>query len=217
MLAAPVRQEIDHRTIKLIVGLIALTLAGLTGLFAGFTIDSISASYYVGGWSQTIFIGFLFAIAAFLLAYNGTTRWEMALAKVAAAAAAGVALFPCSCGGHKAVPYVHGISAAVMFLILAFFSYGFYRRARDKNHTRANIRAVIYALCSLAIVLAILALGYDSLFANPISNVFPQFTYFGEATGLIAFGISWLLASRVLPGLTAENERFSPLRADNPN
>ena len=71
MLEAPKREEIDHRTIKLIVGVIALSLATLTGAFAGTPIASISASYYEGGWSQTIFIGFLFAIAAFLLAYNG--------------------------------------------------------------------------------------------------------------------------------------------------
>ena len=69
-------------------------------------------------------MGFLFAIAAFLLAYNGLSRTEMFLSKAAAAAALGVALFPCECGGHPAlVPYVHGASAAVMFLILAYFCY----------------------------------------------------------------------------------------------
>ena len=43
-----------------------------------------------------------------------------------------------------------------------------------------------------------------------------RFTFYGEATGLIAFGISWLTASRVLPGLTRPVERFSPLRQVNP-
>jgi len=62
------RQEIDHRTIKLIVGIVSLSLAGLTSAFATTAITSISASYYEGGWSQSIFIGFLFAIAALLLA-----------------------------------------------------------------------------------------------------------------------------------------------------
>ena len=71
MLAAPTRQEIDPRTLKLIVGLVAASLAGLTNVFAESPIASISASYYEAGWSQSIFIGFLFAIAAFLLAYNG--------------------------------------------------------------------------------------------------------------------------------------------------
>ncbi len=216
MLSKPVREEIDHRTIKLIVGLIALSLAGLTGLFSGFTITSISASYYEVGWSHSIFIGFLFAIAAFLLAYNGTSRVEMILAKVAALAAIGVALFPCACGGHPAVPFIHAVSAGVMFLILAFFAYGFYKRARAKGHTEAKRRALIYASCVAGIAISILTLGYDGLFGNALTKAFPKFTYVGEALGLISFGISWLTASRTLPGVTRSSERFSPLSDHNP-
>ena len=70
MFSAPKREEIDHLTIKFVVGLIAVTLAPLTDFFAKSPITSISASYYEGGPSQTIFIGFLFAIAALLLAYK---------------------------------------------------------------------------------------------------------------------------------------------------
>jgi len=62
----PRRPEIDHRTIKLLVGVIAVTMPFLTDAFATHTIDSISAAYYELGWSQSIFIGFLFAIGAFL-------------------------------------------------------------------------------------------------------------------------------------------------------
>src|SRR5262249_26400434 len=96
----PRRPEIDHRTLKLIVGIVATGLAGLTSLFAKAPLTSISASYYEGGWSQGIFIGFLFAIAAFLLAYNGRSATEMILSKVASIAAVCVALFPCGCDGH---------------------------------------------------------------------------------------------------------------------
>src|SRR5258706_598202 len=109
MFASPKRPEIDHRTIKLIVGLIALTLANLTSFFAQSSITSISASYYEGGWSLNIFVGFLFAISAFLLAYNGQSTSEMVLSKVAGFAALGVAMFPCKCGDHpEIIPDVHG-------------------------------------------------------------------------------------------------------------
>ena len=94
MFSAPKREEIDHLTIKFVVGLIAVSLAPLTDFFAKSSITSISASYYEGGWSQTIFIGFLFAIAAFLLAYNGFSRTDMLMSKFAAAAALGVAMGP---------------------------------------------------------------------------------------------------------------------------
>src|SRR5438067_5754683 len=113
MFSAPKQEEINHLTIKLVVGLIALSLAPLTSFFAKSSITSISASYYEGGWSQSIFIGFLFAIAAFLLAYNGFSRPDMVLSKVASVAALGVAMFPCECANLiELAP--HGISAVTV-------------------------------------------------------------------------------------------------------
>lgn len=217
MAKAPKLQEIDHRTLKLIVGLVALSLAGLTSALSARSISSISASYYESGWAQTIFIGFLFAIAAFLLAYNGLSRAEMVLSKVASLAALGVAMFPCACGTHEALfPYIHGLSAAVMFLILTFFCYAFYRRARVKGYPQANIRAAIYAVCGAAILLSIIVLAADHLFHGVLSQRIPRLVFYGEATGLVAFGISWLTASRTLPLVTRKSERFSPLRESNP-
>jgi hypothetical protein len=214
----PNRREIDHRTIKLIVGIIALSLAGLTSALATSPITSISASYYEQGWSQSIFIGFLFAIAAFLLAYNGLSATEMILSKVAAVAALGVALFPCDCEGHPAlVPYVHGASAAVMFLILTFFCYAFFRRAREKGYPQAKARAAIYAGCGTAILLAIVVLAIDTFSSRALSRGVPRLVFYGESVGLVAFGISWLTASCTLPLLTRHDERFSPLRAQNPS
>src|SRR5215475_6252830 len=145
MLTAPRRQEIDHRTIKLIVGIVALSLATLTRAFAAIPIASVSASYYEGGWSQSIFIGFLFAIAAFLLAYNGYSKPDMLLSRVASAAALGVAMFPCECANQSQLtPHVkgisavtvHGISATAMFLTLVYFCYSFYQIARNKARTK---------------------------------------------------------------------------------
>lgn len=217
MSTTPKRQEIDHRTIKLIVGLVAISLAGLTSALSDTPIASISASYYEGGWAQTIFIGFLFAIAAFLLTYNGLSRAEMVLSKVASVAALGVALFPCECGSHAPiVPYIHGVSATVMFLILASFCYAFFRRARKKGYPQAYVRAAVYAACGAAILVSIAALATDQLLRGALSQMIPRLVFYGEATGLVAFGISWLTASRTLPLLTREDERFSLVRESNP-
>jgi hypothetical protein len=217
MLSTPKRQEIDHRTIKLIVGVVAISLAGLTAWFAKSPITSISASYYEGGWSQTIFLGFLFAIAALLLAYNGRSRGEMVSSKVASVAGLGVALFPCGCDGHpETIRYLHGVSAGVMFVILAYFCSLFLRRAWGKGYGQAKTRAGVYALCGIAILASILVLGSDSLSGGALRARVPRLTFYGEAVGLIAFGVSWLTASRVLPFLTRRDERFSPLRDNNP-
>src|SRR5678809_278984 len=86
LLPAPKFPEIDHRTIKLLVGLTAIFLAVVTGWLAeGGALQSISESYYAGHWSRAIFTGALFAISAFLLCYNGRSRGQMIASKVAAA------------------------------------------------------------------------------------------------------------------------------------
>jgi hypothetical protein len=200
--------EIDHRTMKLIVGLIALSLANLTSFFANTKITSISASYYEGGWSQAIFIGFLFAIATFLLAYNGYNLIQMVLSKIAAVAAACVALFPCDCDGHPVrVEHVHGASAAVLFIILAVFCYIFFRRAVSKGSGPAKTRALIYVVCGVIIVAVVLLLGGDYLSHGGLSSSMPRLTFYGEKIALLAFAVSWLAASHYLPAITTNEEK----------
>jgi peptidoglycan/LPS O-acetylase OafA/YrhL len=212
MLSPPIRTEINHRTMKFIVGVIAISLAFLTKLFSGQPLTSVSASYYAQGWSQTIFIGFLYAIAAFLLAYNGLSQREMVLSKITAIAALGVAMFPCACDGHRQlVPGVHYLSATIMFLALALFCLIFYRRARRKGHPEALRRAVIYALCGIAILASILSIAVDHFNHDFLIKAFPGFTFYAEGAALIAFGIAWLTASHTLPLLTRKDERFALL------
>ena len=214
MIAAPRKPEIDHHTIKLIVGVIAISLASVTSFFSTSTspLTSISESYYAGDVSRNLFVGFLFAITAFLLAYNGLSRRDMVLSKVAALAAFAVAMFPCRCHGKgidAVISAVHAVATVTMFLILAYFCYTFWERARTKPHTQAKLRVGIYALCGIAMLLSIIVLVMDALaqYANP--SRISDLKFYGEAAGLIAFGISWLTASRILPVLTHPDERLS--------
>jgi heme A synthase len=209
------KPEIDNHIMKLIVGVIAISLACLTAYFASTPLASISDSYHEGGWSRDIFVGFLFAISAFLVAYNGLDLpLEMWLAKAAAIAGILVGIFPCDCGrNNEIIPYVHFIAAAVMFLILAVFCGLFYKRARAKHHRKADWRANIYALCGSLIVAAVVVLAYDGLTGNSLSARIPRLIFYGEAVGLVAFGVSWLVASRVLPGVTEPAERVHVLPA----
>ena len=214
-LLSPERGEIDEHTSKLIVGLIAISLATLTNFFSETPLQSISDSYHEGGWSRDIFVGFLFAISAFLLAHNGKSTLQMVLSKMAAFAAMGVAMFPCNCGSNAEIlPYVHGTSAAVMFVILAYFCYIFFRRARDKGHPQAMIRAYIYAICGITIATSILIIAMDNVSGGIISSKISRLAFYGEKAGLVAFGIAWLSASRILPLLTRKEERLSLFGAD---
>jgi hypothetical protein len=105
---------------------------------------------------------------------------------------------------------VHYAFAAAMFLVLAYFCWIFYKRAHAKGHLEAKRRAVIYALCGISILASIIVLAIDFLTHESLTAHIPRLTYYGERTGLIAFGVSWLTASRVLPILTCNDERFSP-------
>jgi len=216
-LTSPKRAEIDEHTAKLIVGVIAISLASLTSFFSGKPLQSISASYHEGGWSRDIFVGFLFAIFAFLIAYNGNSITQKVLSKIAAVAALGVAVFPCKCESNAdVIPYAHGTFAAVMFMILAFFCYIFFRRAWSKGHLQARIRAYIYAVCGSTIVASILIIAIDNYTGGIISSRIDRLTFYGENAGLIAFGIAWLTASRTLPLITSKDkdDRFSLFSGD---
>jgi hypothetical protein len=206
------RHEIDHHTIKLIVGFIAISLASITSYFSEGDIASISESYHVGGWARDYFVGSLFAIFAFFLAYNGETKTEMLLSKIAAFASLAVAVFPCRCEVHEEIiPGIHGAAAAIMFIILAVFCWQFRKRAMKKKYTEAKLRSVVYSLCACIIIISILVLAIDHFSGGSISAYIPRLTYYGEMAGLVAFGFAWLTASRTLPLLTNPEERFNLL------
>ena len=206
------KHEIDHRTMKLIVGVIALALANLTNYFSEAQLTSISEAYHKPGWPQAFFIGFLFAIASFLLAFNGRSIPEMVASKFAALAALGVALFPCKCKIYpEIIPQVHFAAAAVMFLILTYFCWLYFWRALRKPYRRAKARAAIYALCGVAMAASIAVLAFDNFTGERLSAKYPSLEFYGEAIGLWAFGISWLTASKAIPVLTNSREWFIPL------
>ena len=226
MLDAPARSEIDQLTLKLLVGLMAVALGPLTVLLEGRFLDSISASYWTLGHSRDVFVGFLLAIAAFLASYNGQSRPQMIVSKVAAGAAVGIALLPCTRVGTfpdsvslvlpEPCPRIHYACAGIMFVILAFFCCVFYQHAKEKGHREARRRVVIYAVCGVTIVASILVLGIDHLFHPAVTAGIPNLTFWGELAGLSAFGVSWLTASRTLPLLTRPDERHHPLDGPTP-
>lgn len=210
MYSKPKRIEIDHHTIKLIMGIIAISLAALTSFFSDTPIQSISASYHEGGWARDIFVGFLFTICALMLAYNGRSTYEMVCSKIAAMAALAVALFPCKCGDHEEIIVnAHGIAAFIMFSVLVIFCYLFFRRASSKGHPQARVRAIIYAICGVTIVATMLILLIDHIIDGRISLKITRLTYYCEAAALVAYGVAWLVASRIIPIITHSDERLT--------
>jgi hypothetical protein len=209
------KPEVDERMVKLLVGAIAFALPILVGWTAWpVRLGSISAAYWEPFWPQTIFIGFLFAIAAYLWAYDGRTNHERVAAKIAAAAAMLIAMFPCNCTRHdEIIDGVHYASAILMYLVLAYFCWQFRARALAKGWARARARAKIYTGCAAVLAVAIVLLAANYLTHNGFTNRWETFVFTWESIGLFAFGFSWLTASHALPWLNHDQERFHPLAA----
>ncbi|WP_231757232.1 DUF998 domain-containing protein [Microbulbifer elongatus] len=214
----PLDPEINHHTAKFIVGVIALSLASLTDLLTpGVSIGSISLSYHLTDNARNVFVGSLCVISAFLWSYNGYSLFQAVLSKVAAVAVAAVAFFPCDCFSGRDLEQavrepsltgiLHTASAITMFVILAIFCWLFYRRVKRKDSKEARIRGVIYRVCAIAMIGAMAVQLLDILGWVDFSGITQRLTYYVEATGLFAFGVAWMTASRMLPFLTAEDER----------
>lgn len=241
--------SVDVRTLRLLIGGIAVGLAILVQAVSPWPLTSISGSYFAGDWPRNFFVGCLFFIAGFLIAYNGEQHIEAWLSKIAAIAAIGVATFPCDCPveatrrgtamlqclGENIDRYpdvskclmrfqeikgAHYTSALVMFGILAAFCYIFYARAKkkeDERRTAARRRMVVYSISLVSIVLAIVALLFDYFSHGKISDAWSTFVFWGEFVGLVSFGVSWITASHVVPGLAHEQrERYRPFKRANP-
>lgn len=204
-------QQIDHRIIKLIVGLVAVGLAPAVYWLTQTELHSVSASYYYPS-SRDSFVGSLFVVGALFSSFTGATCAERLLTLVASALAVIVALNPCGCGPTSdAGSALHFPAAISLFGILAYFCWAFRKRARSKLNDypkQANRRANLYMVCFGGIVLMMaLALMYKIPQAD-MDMTYPNYIFWVEALGLVSFGVSWLTASRIIPWLTHPNERY---------
>ncbi len=179
--------SIDVRTLRLLIGGVAIGLAILVQAVSPWPLTSISGSYFAGDWPRNFFVGCLFFIAGFLIAYNGEQRIEAWLSRFAAIAAIGVATFPCDCVvemrrrgtamlqclGENPDRYpdvgqclmrfqeirgAHYTSALVMFAILAAFCYIFYARAKKKEDDRRTAARRRMIVYSTSLVLIVVAI-----------------------------------------------------------
>ncbi len=198
-------RQINHKTMRVIVGAIAILLAPTVYLLANGPgpLDSISISYWTD--ARDIFVGSLIAVGFFLSAYNGSggsRDLEYYLSKVACVFAICVALFPTTGFDESNMPsgwtagitglfglrpvHIHYLAAILLFACLVAMMWFFSFRAMRKGKQG---RAYLYRGISVAMVLGMLViggLGYLLAWSNTILLV--------EIWGLTFFGAGWLLA-----------------------
>jgi hypothetical protein len=187
---------LDYRLQRFLVGLIAFTLPPVVTHISKEWLTSISASYYAGG--RNMFVGMLFMVATFLIAYKGKGKYQPIMSKIAAFAAAGVALFPTTQNGvNNLVSNLHYSFAAVLFSILIYFCYCFYKSSKEKGNGKQQItRRVIYAVCATVMSVSMLVILFSTLFVPPEICESLRITFWGETAALEFFGIAWLVAGK---------------------
>jgi hypothetical protein len=165
---------------------------------------SISLYYYSAG--NAFFCGILFALLVFLFTYRGYDnagrKWDITFGVIAGLAAFGVAYFPTDPQGLQPMPWVtcsctgkiHLGAAILLFGCFIMFSlFLFTRNAKSQGlfdfHRPKKKRDWVYVICGLVM------LGFV-IWA--IVNQFSGGSIFWQETGALeAFGVSWLVKSRV--------------------
>lgn len=209
-------RQINHKTMRVVVGVIALLLTPAVYLLSGThePLTSISISYWTD--ARDVFVGSLIAVGFFLSAYNGSGTgrdFEYVLSRLSCVFAICVALFPTvGFDGSSAGPawvvrtaglvgllphHIHYAAAVLLFLCLIAMMWFFSNRARQKGKRgRSNLYRAISIAMAVGIV-ALLVVGSALSWTNTVLLV--------ELWGLTLFGLGWLTAGayRTDPSLNA--------------
>ena len=202
----------DYKALRLMVGIIALTLPVLVTLVAGQEIASVSASYHTD--ARNYFVGLLFVVGALMLAYNGHSSLEALASKVGATSAIVVALIPTDefCGESTRASTIHLAAAVLLFLILAWFCFGPFRKNTKGQPGKKGRRAKFYFVCGSVMIVS-MAVGVIGKFVWSCEELVTlNLTYWVEAIALGAFGVAWIVAGKIIPMLVDDDEALKLFR-----
>ncbi len=205
----------DYRGLRLLIGIIALSLPFVVSIVASKPLTSISASYYTEARDE--FVGMLFIVGAFLWAYNGFSTKQARASKAASVAAIFVALFPtvcqisepgCNVAGPGITSTIHFTAAAVLFLILAGFCFMPFRFDTKGQGGKKGVRSRIYFVCGSVMLASIAVIVVAKLFVDNQIVEELRIVYWSEATALCAYGVAWIVAGKYFNFLTDPEEKL---------
>lgn len=188
------------------LALVAFALPPVLWLGAGGRLQSSISAYYHfsrahdapgGGTTRDIFVGALWMIGSFLAFYRGYSRAEDRALNVAGLAALAISLCPMDWPAGTAATLagrVHGTSAVVFFLIIAYvalFRSGDTVALLDPD-ARRRFTAIYRLLGGLMVVLPLGAVALHLLLHDPASRVVLAV----EVSGIYVFAAFWLVKSR---------------------
>lgn len=162
---------------------------------------SISSYYHTN--MRDVFVGTLCTIALVFFAYRSENDWrDNVFGNLACFFTLGVAFLPTSVSDETScissidndlIGTIHLISAALLFLVLAYFSLVLF----VKDTTR-NANKLIYRICGSIMLLCVFFIGIYFIFLDKTNFKNYNLVFWGECFALWAFGISWLVKGELL-------------------
>jgi hypothetical protein len=189
---------ITYATLRKVIGFLAFFLAPV--LVGGSLIfdhpaeirTSISAYYYSSMRNEME--GIICGIAMFLLSYDGYTKQDSIISKLAGLFALGIAFFPTSDTDVKddIISQLHYIYAGIFFALLAYMCVFLFTKTSGNMTVQKKQRNRVYRVCGIIMAFSVLCIPFDGITAihNKISFLEPTLVL--EILALVSFGISWL-------------------------
>jgi len=197
----------DYVTLRLLVGVVAFAIPLVAYYLARPTaLESISASYHTE--ARDAFVGMLFIVAAFMAAYRGHTPVQGIASKLGALAAGVVAVFPTSTMKLPDLGSgpVHQFAAAVLFIVLTYFCWVFWKATHASDRAVKRRRSGVYAVCGIVMAICIMTIGLAHWWFGEVAKTI-RLTFWGEWVALWAFGAAWVIAGKKLPLFSERTER----------
>jgi hypothetical protein len=197
------RLLISYLTLRRVVGILGVLLPVLVvvgdNLWGSQLGIRPSISDYYQSIARDVFVGVLFVIGWFLYSYRGYDRQDDLAGNFACGFAMGVALFPAA----SSVPLVgtlHFVSAALLFSILAYFSWFLFTKTAvgRKPTSEKLLRNRVYRSCAVGIVTSLLLIVVFKLFFTKTVVASGQPVFWLETAALWCFGLSWFVKGNTL-------------------
>lgn len=195
---------ISYLSLRRTVGVIGISLPFVLAignlLLGADGIEKTMSAYYYTRMGD-VFVGSLFAIAVFLMTYQGWDWRDNLAGDIAGISAIGVALFPVApeleslTTSQIVSDLLHAVFAGLFFFALAYFCLVLFKKfSPDQPPTAAKTkRNKMYTVCGYAIVICVVLIGIQYVLIHLGVQAELEWVFWLEALAIVSFGVSWFV------------------------
>jgi hypothetical protein len=219
------RYLISYLTLRKLVGALGILLpvillAGSMLFFGCDHVETSISNYYHTNMGN-VFVGVLCTFSVFLFTYKGPEKIDGIMGNLAGIFGAIAAICPTTFKDDICLPtgmtpaihekytgIIHLTSAALFFLVLAYFSLFLFTKSNGKPTPEKLKRNKIYKICGYTMIACILLLiPYFASESLKLKLVHYKYVFCLETIALWAFGLSWLTKGEFLLKDEEDNSR----------